>query len=179
MLIPAHCHNYLKKSSLFLPGAASEHLPCTLYTPSAQDLGIFQLGRRWVSHSAQKMIPFSAPNDSGASSAQKMIPFSAQNPSRAPSAQEFGCFSARQANGIPFRAGNDTFFCSKCLRGTFRAGLGAFFCSAGGWKFQQLSGNAKTAPECTVNVIFSLFKNSKNSLSFSGISFYAFTQFLQ
>ena len=56
MLIPAHCHNYLKKSSLFLPGAASEHLPRTLYTLSAQDLPPFPARQA-------SGIPFRAGND--------------------------------------------------------------------------------------------------------------------
>ena len=56
MLIPAHCHNYLKKSSFFLPGAASEHLPRTLYTLSAQDLPPFPARQA-------SGIPFRAGND--------------------------------------------------------------------------------------------------------------------
>ena len=102
-------HVLRRKRYLFLPGLFPGHLLRRIW-------GIFLLGRRLVSLSAQEMIPFSAPNASGA-----------------PSAQELGHFSAREAVGIPFRAGNDTFFCLDCLRGTFCAGFGAFFFSGGGW----------------------------------------------
>ena len=56
MVTPAHCRNYFKKSPFFLPGAASEYLTRTLYTPSAQDLGHFP---------AQQAVgnPFRAGND--------------------------------------------------------------------------------------------------------------------
>ena len=73
MVTPAHCGNYFKKSPFFLPRAAPEH-------PPRRNRGVFLLGMRAVSHSAQEMIPFSAPNASVA-----------------PSAPEMGCFSARQA----------------------------------------------------------------------------------
>ena len=56
MVTPAHCRNYFKKSPFFLPRAAPDHLPRTLYTPSAQDLGHFPA--RQVAG-----IPFRAGND--------------------------------------------------------------------------------------------------------------------
>ena len=56
MVTPAHCRNYFKKSPFFLPGAAPEHPPRTLYTPSAQDWGCFS-ARQAVG------IPFRAGND--------------------------------------------------------------------------------------------------------------------
>ena len=58
--------------------------------------GVFLLGRRWVSRSAQEKIPFSARNASGAPSAQEMIPFSARIHSEAPSAQGDGKKKAGQ-----------------------------------------------------------------------------------
>ena len=56
MVTPAHCRNYFKKSPFFLPGAAPEHPPRTLYTPSAPDLGHFP-ARQAVGN------PFRAGND--------------------------------------------------------------------------------------------------------------------
>ena len=65
-------------------------------------------------------------------SAQEMIPFSAPNASGAPSAQELGHFSAREAVGIPFRAGFASFSCPEPPRSTFCAGFRVFSCPAGG-----------------------------------------------
>ena len=58
-----------RKRYLFLPRAASEHLPRRIWS-------VFLLGRRLVSRSAQEMMPISAPNASGAPSAQGFAPFS-------------------------------------------------------------------------------------------------------
>ena len=132
-----------RKRYLFLPGVAFEHLPRRIG-------GIFLLGRRVVSHSAQISPPLSARNASGAPSApdlghfparkavvahsaQEKMPFSAWNRLEAPSAPDLGCFPAREAGGMPFCGGKDTFFCPESPWNIFRAGFGVFFCPGGGW----------------------------------------------
>ena len=94
MVTPAHCRNYFKKSPFFLPGAASEYLTRTLYTPSAPDLP-----------------PFPARNRLGAPSAPELGCFPARQAVGNPFRAGFASFSCPEPPRSTFCAGFGAFFC--------------------------------------------------------------------